>query len=78
MRSRLLAFFILTAVTSVLSPTWARAQVTCIQAYLSDPNRTAALGFAPSDVESVVSRVANSIGLGPSGIRVRPIRILFA
>jgi hypothetical protein len=71
MRPRLLASFIFAAVASILSPIWARAQVTCIQAYLSDPSRTA-LGFTPSDVETIVSKVANSIGLSPSGIRVIP------
>ena len=67
-----LSFFRISTVTAlVLFVTCAQAQVTCIQAYLSDPNRTA-LGIAPRDVEAVVSKVANSIGLSPSGIRVIP------
>jgi hypothetical protein len=60
-----------TVISFVSFVTCAHAQVTCIQTYLSDPNRTA-LGFAPSDVDAVVSKVANSIGLSPSGIRVIP------
>jgi hypothetical protein len=61
----------LTIIFLALSQTYSFAQVTCIQTYLSSPDHTA-LGFAPSDVESVVSKVANSIGLSPSGIRVIP------
>jgi hypothetical protein len=64
-------FLILTIIFFALSPTYSFAQVTCIQTYLSNPDHTA-LGFAPSDVEAVVSKVANSIGLSPSGIRVVP------
>jgi hypothetical protein len=64
-------FLILTTVCLVLLPTCTLAQVTCIQAYLSNPNRIA-LGFAPSDVEAVVSKVANSMGLNSSGIRIIP------
>jgi hypothetical protein len=49
----------------------AQAQVTCIQTYLATSN-PGGLGFAPTDVEVVVSNVANSIGISPKGIRVIP------
>jgi hypothetical protein len=49
----------------------AYAQVTCIQMHLATKIHKS-LGFAPSDVENLVSKVANSIGLSPAGISIIP------
>jgi hypothetical protein len=50
--------------------TSANAQVTCIQTYLE--LEKPALGFAPSEVEGIVTQIATAIGLTPAGITVVP------
>jgi hypothetical protein len=49
----------------------ASAQITCIQTYVSS-GATSTLGFAQSDVESIVSQISKAIGLDPTGIKVVP------
>jgi hypothetical protein len=56
---------------AILVSTSANAQVTCIQMYLESLKQPA-LGFAPSEVEGIVTKIATAIGLTPTGITVVP------
>jgi hypothetical protein len=69
-RSKHTFFFVMSFLCELIVGT-AKAQVTCIQTYVSSSAHKT-LGIAPSDVEGLVAKVAKAIGLPSTGILIVP------
>ena len=64
-------FSIISICMALFCSTAASAQGVCARQYFAS-NKTPALGFSPSDIENLVSSIANAIGLPAGGIVIIP------